>query len=98
MKGRTWLVTLVALLVAGMVSVADISFAQPRGQGMGRRGQGNQAWTQGQGPGNPNCPYYPGYRNCPQGWANNPQARRGRRWNQRVNPPAPQSPVPETTQ
>jgi hypothetical protein len=95
---KTWFIVLVALIVAAAVSLAEVSFAQPRGQGMGRRGQGTQAWCQGQGPGNPNCPYNQGYKNCPQGRANNPQPRRGRRWNQPANPPAPQSTAPEAAQ
>jgi opacity protein-like surface antigen len=98
MKKSTWFAALVALILAATVALADVSFAQSRGQGMGRRGQGGQAWCQGGGPGNPNCPNYPAYRKRAQGWQNNPQARRGRQGNRQVNPPAPQNVLPETTQ
>ena len=97
MKKRTWLAASAAMILAVTVALAQVSFAQPQGQGMGRRGQGGQAWCQGYGPGNANCPNYPGYRNRWQGGDTSPQARRGRRWNQQMNPPAPQSAVPEAT-
>jgi hypothetical protein len=100
MTRKSWFVAVVALLFAVSLGLAEVSFAQQgQGQGMGRRGQGGQGWGQGYGPGNANCPNYPGYRNCPRAGGNtNAQARRGRRWNQPVNPPAPQSAAPENIQ
>lgn len=90
MRKRFGLAALTGLILAAVLSWAPAGMAQPWGQGMGRRGQGPQAWMAGTGPGNPKCPNYPGYRNCPQGWANNPQARRGRRWSQPSRPSLPQ--------
>lgn len=100
MTRRNWFVAILAIIVAATLGLAELSFAQPgQGQGMGRRGQGGQAGRQGYGPGNPNCPNYPGYRNCPRaGDDTTAQTRRGRRWNQQVNPPGPQAPAPETSQ
>lgn len=98
MKRKNWIVAVMAIIVAATLSLADISFAQ-QGQGMGRRGQGGQGWGQSYGPGNANCPNYPVYRNCPRvGDNTTAQPRRGRRWSQPVNPIAPQTPAPETTQ
>lgn len=101
MKKSRWLVALVALIVAATVALADVSFAQQWGQGRGRRAQAGQAWCQGGqgwGPGNSSCPNYPAYRNRGQGWQNNPQAGRGRRWNRQVTPPTPQEVSPEAAQ
>lgn len=95
MRKSRWFAALVALILTATVALTEVGFAQPRGQGMGR-GQGGQAWCQGWGPGNPDCPNYPAYRNRGRGWRNNPQAGRGRQWNRQVSPPAPQSNLPET--
>lgn len=99
MRKRLGPAALTGLILAAALTWAPAGFAQPWGPGMGRQGQGTQTWMQGRGPGNPNCAYYSGYRNCPQGWATNPQARRGRRWSQPFRPYLPQEqPVmPEAT-
>jgi hypothetical protein len=97
-RTKRWLIALVALIVAAMMLLADLASAQQQGRGMGRRGQGGQAWAQGQGLGNQNCPNYPGYRNSWQGRGNQSQARQGRRLNQPVNPPAPENPAPQNLQ
>jgi hypothetical protein len=91
---KKWLIVSVALIVAAMMLLVDLSFAQPRGQGMGRGAQDGQAWMPGRGTGNPDCPYYPGYGKRSQGRANKSQALQNRRWNRPVDPPAPQSIVP----
>jgi hypothetical protein len=95
---KKWLIVSAALIVAGMLLVADLSFAQPRGQGMGRGPQDGQGWMQGRGAGNPNCPYYLGYGQGPQGRGNKSQARQNRRWNRPVNAPASQVVVPPSAQ
>jgi hypothetical protein len=70
---------ILALILAGVLLWANLSWAQGRGDGRGpwcQLNQGNQA-TQDTGPGqgrgwgrgrgNANCPNYPGNRNCPWG-------------------------------
>ncbi len=97
---KTWFVALMGLILTGALGLAQAGFAQPWGPGTGRRGQGNRVWVQGgQGPGNLNCPNYPGYRNCPQGWRNNPQVA-GPRGRRSFNPSGPQGQLilPETPQ
>lgn len=73
MKNSAWFAVLAALILTATVALADASFAQPWGQGMGRRGQGGgQTWGQSRGPGYANCPNYPGYRHRLQGGQNYP--------------------------
>lgn len=100
MKRKSWFVAIPAIIIAAKLGLADVSFAQQgQGMGMGRRGQVGQGWGQGNGPGYANCPNYPGYRQgLRAGDGTGAQARRGRRWTQNVNPPASQTPAPETTQ
>lgn len=73
-----WLMALAALFLAGSLFVANPSFAQAQG---GPRWGAGQGAGYGRGPGNANCPYYPGYQNrgpnkgdyqgwyCPRGGA-----------------------------
>jgi len=84
------LMALTALFLAGSLFVANPSFAQAQGGPP-------QGAVYGRGPGNPNCPNYPGYQNRGQkkgnyqGW-NCP--RRGAQQapaNPQTQTPAPQS-------
>lgn len=59
MKKHTWLLALPALLLAGTLTWADLSYAQPAQRGRGK-GAVTQGAGRGQGRGNANCPNYPG--------------------------------------
>jgi hypothetical protein len=99
MKINRMLLAGLGLALAGTMLWADLSWAQ--GRGGGGRGAGcpwNQTsqntWQgQGRGQGNPNCPYYPGFRS--QGQDQSPYAQgfqgprgpRGRGMNAQVNNP-----------
>jgi hypothetical protein len=77
MKKNSWLIALLALLLAGTLTWADLSYAQPaqRGQGGGGRGQATcPAWGSGQGSGNATCPNYPGYQQRGRGAGRKGQA------------------------
>ena len=89
MRKHTWLMALVALVLAATLSWADLGFAQGRGQGRGAAVQGQGA---GRGTGNPaTCPYYSGSQTCPAtgGVCNTTQARTRKRYRQN----APQAPA-----
>lgn len=94
---RIWtkFMPLATLVLMALLSLADLGYAQAQGPGQGQRGQGAPGWNQGRGPGNPNCPYYPGYRNCPRGSGSgrgyNNRMSRGPRGNWQGNQANPQT-------
>lgn len=76
------LITGLVLALAGTMLWANLSWAQGRGGGRGPGcpyNQTSQDTWQGRGPGNPNCPNYPGFRNRGQGRGMNMQGFRGPR-------------------
>jgi hypothetical protein len=99
MKLDKRLFTVLALTLAGAMLWANLSWAQGRGRGNGPWRQGNQA-TQDTGPGqgrgwgrgNANCPNYPGYQNCPQGYGAKAQGNQGQRGPGRNAPTTPANP------
>ncbi len=105
MKKSKWMLTCLALGLAGIMAWTIPVLAQ--GRGGGPRGQGNQGYCQGQGmgPGSGQgaayCPNYPGAQNCPR-YGDNTQAPRGRRGMQqgqgRYYQPNTQSEAPAVNQ
>ena len=105
MKKSAWLMTSLALALAGIMVLAVPVFAQ-QGRGGGPQGQGNQ-WCQGggmgPGPGSAYSPNYQNNQNCPYySGDNTQQAPRGGRWAMRgggrANQPATQATPPAGTQ
>jgi len=93
-----------ALALAGIILWANLSWAQGR-QGGGGGGPwcplnqtSQNTWQgQGQGPGNTNCPNYPGFRRGPQGRGGNAQGFQGQQGPGRNAPNPPANP-PNVTQ
>ncbi len=65
MKRNKWIAALSALVLTGTLAWAEVGWSQPQGESA--QSDAQQSVRRGQGPGNPDCPNYPGYRNCPQG-------------------------------
>ena len=94
MKKHTWLIALTALFLAGTLTWADLSYAQPAQRG---RSQGavTQGAGRGRGPGNATCPNYPGYQKRGRGGAGKNQTGTCPRWGGATQTPAkPQSKTP----
>ncbi|MBM4293344.1 MAG: hypothetical protein FJ126_00350 [Deltaproteobacteria bacterium] len=76
MKTPKWLAGCLALILGGTLMGADLSYAQARGQGAWCPNFAFRGGGQGRGPGNVNCPNYPGFqRRQGPAWSGNPQGR-----------------------
>jgi hypothetical protein len=106
MKNRRWPATCFALALAGILALADLSWAQVGAGGGGPycpNYQNSQYGYGGRGrsSGYQNCPNYPGYRaqgaQGAQGRGNYSKGRQGLRQGGRANTPNPQTGAPEVT-
>lgn len=97
MKKPMWLFTLTALFLAGTLTWADLSYAQPaqRGSQGGGPVQGTcPAWGSGQGSSNTTCPNYPGYQQRARGKGRKGQTGNCPQWGTTQTPAPPQSQTP----
>lgn len=97
MKKHTWLMAIGTLLLGGALAMAEVGFAQA--QGGPQRGGNVQCPGYGAGPGNANCPNYPGYQNRGRKGSNNRQRGTCPRWGATTPPAVPQgqqTPAPQS--